>query len=290
MAPRTAMAPQTRKRTRGAKDVKYRFVVKQRQGSRWSISPRAGHKRVLGMHDDAKGAAEAAAAVWNVPLSSLVKTNGKASRPWKATHFQWIWQRGIDKFVLRRRWEGEDFVLCSANLEELVAKAMAKWKLTRAELTKAHVSADDAGGTTQPSGGAEEEEVPATQPYPVDVLSVLEGTPEEQASAAVLEVGEPPCHARQEQALADLAEEEGGSDDDSCLPANVNWGAAKFVAATLAADPSMLPGDIADLENRATGRTLQTCRHFACRRPLVICLSSAGVDLWAVSFGAGGRL
>lgn len=182
-------------------------------------------------YDDAKTAAEAAATAWNVPLSSLVRTSG-AKRAWTATDYNWIWQRGIQKYVLRRKWEGKDFTVCSTNLDELVSLAMNKWDLTMAEMKKIPGGADDEVPPARIPGVADEEEVPATQFYPEDVLS-LHGVPEGHA--------------------ADQEDYQRDSDDDNRLPTNVNWGAAKFVSDTLAADPHMLPGDIADLEGRATG-------------------------------------
>ena len=151
---------------------------------------------------------------------------------------------------------------CSTNLEELVANAMLKWGLTRAEMTKAYKGGDDEGGTAQASagipGGADEEEVPATQPYPEEVLMVPEGegTPEAVEPLAI-----------REQAAVDQAEEQEDSDEDS----NSDWGAAKFVAGALAADPNMLPGDIADLEDRAAGRT---SKHFGVPKLPVLTLPS----------------
>lgn len=215
---------------------------------RWFVYPRVGFARVHGTFDTANIAAVAAAAAWNVPLSVLVKTSfGVASRVWRPTPYRWIWQRGLQQYVLRRKVPNEDeFSLCSANIHELVDAAMLKWGLTMAQLTRG----------VQPSaeipGGVDEEEMPATQPYPEEVLSV----PEVEAV----------CVAKQEQALADQAEEQEDSNDDSKPPANVNWGAARFVVAAMAADPRMLPGDIADLEGRAVGHTCKYFRWFVRER------------------------
>lgn len=261
------MAPphpgRTRKRKRGAKDVKYR-CVSQISGGKWVVNPRVGFGRVTGTYDDAASAAEAAAAAWNEPSICFVKPScRKASRGWTKTEFNWIWQRGCQRYVLRRRLDSEDFVLCSTDLDELVAKAMLKWKLTMAEMKRSSTSRDprrghaavsqdprrrqpgsQVGPATQPSAGiparipADEDEVPATQPYPEDVLSVPEGTPKELLRQA----------------------EEHEDWNDELNATDINWGAAKFVVAAMAADPCMLPGDIADLEGRAAGCTLPTFR------------------------------
>lgn len=213
----------TKKPKQGADDIKYRFVFKR--WFRWCVGNRVGFRRVLGMYDTAKIAAEAAAAAWNVELSSLVKNEPVASRPWTATHYRWIYQRGLS-YVLRCRENHEDFVKCSTNLEELVAFGMLRWGLTRDDMTKTvHKASGHAvhkGAAVQPS---DEEDVPATQPYPEEVLIAPEGN-----------VGN-----------------DNGGDNDSRPSSTTDWGAAKYVAATLANDPNMLPGDIADLEGRAAG-------------------------------------
>lgn len=244
MAPlRKEAAPRKRKRTRVAEDIKYRFVFKQNKGSRYVVSPRVGYDRVLGTYDDAKIAAEAAAAAWNVPLSSLVQPRrARAKRVWTVTAYRWIWQRGIDNYVLRRRCEGVDFVRCG-KLQDLVDVAVTEWGLTKADMMKVPGESDDAEVPKD-----DDEEMPATQPYPEEVP---EAHDEGLARHARQSLDAEECVAA---ALApDQTKEQRDSDDDNRPPANVKWGPAKFVAATLAADPHLLPGDIADLEGRAAG-------------------------------------
>jgi hypothetical protein len=155
----------------GVQEDKYRSVTRQSTG-KWVVCPRVGFARVPGTHNDAKSAAEAAAAAWKVPLNTFVKTNsGVASRLWTATDFWWIWQRGPHKYVLKRKIRGEDFAWCASNPEELVARAMKEWGLTMAELTRAKVTRPIPGGVPE----EEDEEVPATQPYPDDVLAEPHG-------------------------------------------------------------------------------------------------------------------
>ena len=87
MAP-IAAAPRARKRKQedaAAQEDKYRYVTKLASG-RWVASRRLGFKFVPGAHDNAKSAAEAAAAAWNMTLRSCVKTSsGVASRAWTTT-------------------------------------------------------------------------------------------------------------------------------------------------------------------------------------------------------------
>ena len=170
-------------------------------------------------YDDAKIAAEAAAAAWKVPLISLVKVT-EPDRHFRATAYQWIWQRG-QSYVLRRRVKGEaDIVMCGRELEVLVKDAMNRFGITEAEMRRPSPEIPEL---------PDEEEMPATQPYPEDVLGGPDATPE--------------------------AKEQ----EYSGTPAILNWGAAHFVAATLSGDRNMLPGDIADLESRAAGRTFKLC-------------------------------
>jgi hypothetical protein len=53
---------------------------------------------------------------------------------------------------------------------------------------------------------------------------------------------------------ADPAEYQGDSDEENHPPADVKWGAVKFVVAAMASDRRFTPGDVADLEGRAAGR------------------------------------
>lgn len=223
MAPRAARetAPRTRKRKQAAEDaVRYRFVTKLFNG-KWVVSRRGGFGRVPGTHCDAKSAAEAAAAAWNLPLSSFVKTSfGVASREWTPTDYRWIWRRGAQHYVLKRRVGDEQFGWCARDVEELVTKAMLEWGLTRAEMTRAEVTKAEVTRAVIP-GGAEEEEVPASP----EAEQEGDGTKDQE-------------------------------DSDSNPPADANWGAVKFVAAAIAADPRLLPCDVADLEGRTAGHTL----------------------------------
>lgn len=226
------------KRKRRGDDIKYSFVFARR--SKWTVGPRVGFARVLGMYDTAKNAAKKAAEVWNVELSSLVRSGPVADRVWTRTQYRWIWQRGVS-YVLRRREKNADFSQSSTNLDELVEFGMLRWGLTRADMTRWRVQGKRAGRDTEGAaveppneipGMSDEEELPATQPYPEDVLIAPEGTPKAGQQAD---------------------EEQDDSDNESRPSSTTNWGAAKFVAATLANDPNMLPGDIADLEGRAAG-------------------------------------
>ncbi len=143
--------------------------------------------------------------------------------------------------MLRRRFEGASLAWCSTNLESLVSRSMKEWGLTAAEMMKIPEVTDQ-----DEVASANEDEMPATQPYPEDV----HGVPEEALLTRPRTKAEIDA-----QAKANQAEEQGGSDDDSRPPANVNWGAAKFVLSALTADPRLLPGDIVDLEGRAAGLT-----------------------------------
>ena len=233
--PRARILKQARDKSAAQKD-KYRCVTMLASG-RWVVNARVGFESVRGTHSSAKDAAEAAANAWNLLLNTFVKTSfGVKSRAWTATNFYWIWKRGM-KYVLKRKVGGDKFWWEAPIPNDLAAKAMQQWGLTRAQVTKAEVTKAEviSGG----ADGKKEEEVPATQPYPEDM-------PEAEEQTNVL------CNAEQEHAAADHQDD---GDEDSRLPAAVNWGAVKFVVASMASDPCLLPGDISDLERRAAGRT-----------------------------------
>lgn len=159
---------------------------------------------------------------------------------WRSTPYRWIWQRGLKQYVLRRKvLDEDDFSQCGPNLDDLVAAAMLKWGLTKAEMTRDEAAAQ-LSAAQHDKGRADEEDVPATQPYPEEVLCVREPQPDPEDK----------CGNRT------------GPDsyDDRGPPVNMNCGAATFVVAAMTPDPRMLPGDIADLEGRAVGRTYKHCQ------------------------------